>query len=116
MALPSREDVRNTARLYWRFTQVGPGPELEAFARGLSEEDYARLCQACTQALWTALPTEAIGLRLRLRHLHAVRSVGHLARPDPEDGLYLRKGTRFVLRRTVTRRKGSKGKKSSQME
>jgi hypothetical protein len=116
MPLPSREDARHTARLYWRFLQVEPGPELEAFAAGLSLLDYARLCAACKQALWVALPDEATGLRLRLKELHAVRTAGHLARPDPEDGLYLRNGTTFVRRRTVRRSKGSKRKRSSQIE
>jgi hypothetical protein len=116
MPLPSREDARYTARLYWRFLQVEPGPELEAFAAGLSLVDYARLCTACKQALWVALPDEATGLRLRLKELHAVRSVGQEERSDPEDGLYLRNGTTFVRRRTVRRSKGSKRKRSSQME
>ncbi len=115
--LPSREDARHTARLYWRFLQVEPGRELEAFAAGLSLVDYARLCQAGKQALWVALPDEATGLRRRLKELHVVRRVGQQEeRPDPEDGLYLRNGTRFVRRRTVIRRKGSKRKRSSQLE
>ena len=111
--LPSREDARHTARLYWRFLQVEPGPELEAFAAGLSLVDYGRLCAACKQALWVALPSEAIELRLRLKELHAVRNAGQEERSDPEDGLYLRNGTRFVRRSTVRRRKGSKRKRSS---
>ena len=113
MPLPSREDARHTARLYWRFLQVEPGQELEAFAAGLSLVDYGRLCAACKQALWVALPEEATGLRLRLKELHALRSVGQEERPDPEDGLYLRNGTTFVRRRTVTKRKESKRKRSS---
>jgi hypothetical protein len=116
MPLPSREDARHTARLYWRFLQVEPGRELEAFAAGLSLVDYGRLCAACKQALWVALPDEATGLRLRLKELHALRNAEQEERPDPEDGLYLRNGTRFVRRRTVIRRKGSKRKRSSQME
>jgi hypothetical protein len=111
--LPSREDARHTARLYWRFLQVEPGRELEAFAAGLSLVDYARLCAACKQALWVALPDEATGLRLRLKELHAARNGEQEERPDPEDGLYLRNGTTFVRRRTVRRRKGSKRKRSS---
>jgi hypothetical protein len=114
--LPSIEEAKTTARLSRRFTRIQHSLEMWDFARGLSEEDYARVLSEAEQSLRGATPADAVGIRQRLVELQAFRTARPEERPDPADGLYRGDGTRMVVRRKAAGASGNKRKRSSRME
>jgi hypothetical protein len=97
--LPGIEEAKANARLYRRFTHVQHSLQMWDFARGLSEEDYARLLAAATQSLQVASSADALGIQQRIVELQAFRTARPEERPNPADGVHLGDGTRVVVRR-----------------